>query len=262
MVDAICAYGRIARLAFRQAYSNLNPLIYTMFLLVRPVAQVIFFGLAARFATGQDDVSFQVIGNAVQVCVLSSLHTTADVLVDERANGTLSLVTLAARQRFMVFGGRLLVVGLHGLVTCIAALAVGALVFGLDLNHVHWVLLPLALVAAVLATSSMGVALGSIGLVLTDLNLVGNIVTVSLLALCGINFPVSALPLPLQWVAWCLPMTRGAQAARVAMAGGGPEIWPLLLGELAVGLCWLVFGYGLFLFLERKARVHGTLDLY
>jgi ABC-2 type transport system permease protein len=184
-------------------------------------------------------------------------------LVDERSNGTLALVTLAARQRFLVFGGRLLVVGLHGVVTCVAALAVGALVFGLDLGHVQWGLLALALVITVAATSSLGVALGSVGLVLTDLNLVGNIVTVSFLALAGINFPVSALPVPLQWVAWCLPMTRGAQAARVAMAGGGGwAFWPLLAGEVAVGLCWLLFGYGLFRFLERKARVYGTLDLY
>lgn len=262
MTEAIGAYGRISRLAFRQAYSNLNPFIYVMFLLLRPMAQVIFYGLAARFATGQADVTFQVIGNAVQVCVMSSLHTTANALVDERSNGTLALVTLAARQRFLVFGGRLLVVGMHGLVTCVAALAVGALVFGLDLGHAQWALVALALVTTVVATSSMGVAMGSVGLVLSDLNLVGNIVTVSFLALAGINFPVSALPVPLQWVAWALPMTRGAQAVRVAMAGGGPTFWPLLAGEVTVGLCWLIFGYGLFRFLERKARVHGTLDLY
>jgi ABC-2 type transport system permease protein len=262
MADSLGRYGRIARVAFLQAYSNLNPLIYIMFMLVRPVSQVIFFGLAARFATGQADVTFQVVGNAVQVCALSAVHTTAGVLVDERSNGTLALVTLAARQKFAVFAGRLLVVGMHGLLTSVAALALTVPLFGVDVGQVAWGSLLLSLVVTVLATSGLGVALGSLGLVLTDLNLVGNIVAVGVMAICGINFPVSALPGWLQVVAYALPLTRGAEAARLAMAGGGPGLWPLLAGELAVGAAWLVVGYGLYRYLERKAQVHGTLDLY
>lgn len=262
MADALGAYGRIAKLAFRQSYGTMTPLVYALFMLVRPITQVIFFGLVARFATGEPDVTFQLVGNAVQVCALSSLGTVADVLVSERQNGTLSLVTLAARNRFLVFGGRLLVVGSHGLVTSTVALTAGALVFGTDLSRVNWPALVVAMVATVLATSAVGVALGSVGLILRDLNLVGNLVTVGMMAICGIQFPVALLPGWLQMVSYALPMTRGANAARLAMAGGGPGLWSLLAGELVVGLVWLGIGYGLFLWLERKARVQATLDLY
>lgn len=256
------AFGRIAKLAFTQSYGTYSPLVYVLFLLVRPITQVIFFGLVARFATGNADVTFQLVGNAVQVCALSSLGTVADVMVSERANGTLSLVTLAARNRFLVFGGRLLVVGAHGLFTSTVALAAGALVFGTDLSQVHWGALVLAMVTTVLATSSLGVALGSVGLVLRDLNFFGNLVTATMMAICGIQFPVTVLPGWLRLVSYSLPMTRGADAARLAIAGGGPGLGGLLAGELAVGLIWLTIGYGLFLWLERKARVYGTLDLY
>ncbi|HWI63693.1 MAG TPA: ABC transporter permease [Symbiobacteriaceae bacterium] len=262
MTEAMGAFGRIAKLAFRESYGVFSPLVYILFLLVRPMTQVLFFGLAARFATGNPDVTFQVVGNAVQVCALSSLLTVADVLVNERANGTLSLVTLAAKNRFMIFGGRLLVVGSHGLVSSTAALAVGALIFGVDLSQVHWPALVLSLVVTVMATSALGVALGGVGLVLRDLNLVGNILMVGMMAICGIQFPVTQLPGWLQVVAYSLPMTRGAAAARLAMAGGGPEVWSLLGTEALVGCIWLVVGYGLYLWLERKARVYGTLDLY
>jgi ABC-2 type transport system permease protein len=261
-LEGLAAFGRIARLAFRDAYGWLDPWVYTLFLMVRPATQVIFFGLVARFATGSNDVSFQLIGNAVQVCALSSLGTTADVLVNERANGTLALVTLAARNRFMTFAGRLLVVGMHGLVTSAGALAVGVLLFDLNTTGVAWGWLGLTLVVTVFATSALGVALGSIGLVLTDLNLVGNLVSTTMMAICGINFAVSLLPTWLQTVAYALPMTRGADAARLAFAGGGQALPGLLLGEVAVGVTWLLAGYALLGWMEWQARVNGTMDLY
>jgi ABC-2 type transport system permease protein len=262
MTGGVGAFGRISKLAFTESYGTFSPLVYVLFLLVRPITQVIFFGLVARFATGNPDVTFQLVGNAVQVCALSSLGTVADVLVSERANGTLPLVMLAAKNRFLVFGGRLLVVGSHGLVTSTVALAAGALVFGTDLSQVNWGALVLSMVTTVLATSALGVALGSVGLVLRDLNFFGNLVTAGMMAICGIQFPVSVLPGWLRAVSYSLPMTRGADAARLAMAGGGTGLSGLLAGEFAVGLVWLAIGYGLFLWLERKARVHGTLDLY
>lgn len=240
----------------------MTPFTYSLFLLIRPVSQVVFFGLAAWFATGNPDVTYQLVGNAVQVCALSSLYTVADVMVNERANGTLALVTLAARNRFMVFGGRLLVVGMHGLVTSTAALAIGALIFRADISHVNWLGLLASLVVTVLATSALGVALGSFGLLFTSINLVGNIVVVGMMAICGIQFPVAALPGWLRTVAYCLPMTRGATAARLAFAGVGAGLPGLLLGELSAGAVWLLVGYGLYQFLERQARARGTLDLY
>lgn len=260
--EALAAYGRIARLAFRDSYSTMNPVAYTLFMLIRPITQVIFYGLVARFATGSPDVTFQLVGNAVQVCALSSLYTVSDVLVNERANGTLALVTLAARQKFLVFGGRLLVVGMHGVLTSTVALAAGAVIFRMDLSQVNWGALLLAILVTVVATSSLGVALGSVGLVLTNLNLYGNLLVVAMMAFCGIQFPVSLLPRWLQVVAHGLPMTRGADAARMAVAGGGAGMGRLLLGEWLVGLCWLLVGYGLFRLLERQARRHGTLELY
>jgi len=262
MTGGLGALARFLTLALPGSFGTFSLLVFVLFLLVRPIPQVVFFGLVARFATGNPDVTFQLVGNAVQVCALSSLGTVADVLVSERANGTLPLVMLAAKNRFLVFGGRLLVVGSHGLVTSTVALAAGALVFGTDLSQVNWGALVLSMVTTVLATSALGVALGSVGLVLRDLNFFGNLVTAGMMAICGIQFPVSVLPGWLRAVSYSLPMTRGADAARLAMAGGGTGLSGLLAGEFAVGLVWLAIGYGLFLWLERKARVHGTLDLY
>jgi ABC-2 type transport system permease protein len=132
----------------------------------------------------------------------------------------------------------------------------------MDLGQVNWGALLLSIVVTVAATSCLGVTMGSIGLVLTSLNLFGNLLVVAMMAFCGIQFPVSVLPRWLQVFSYAMPMTRGADAARLAVAGGGPGLWGLLLGEAVVGLVWLLVGYGLFRLFEHQARKHGTLELY
>ena len=256
------AYGRISRMNFRMQYGWMQPWVYGLTLIIRPAAQVIFFGVMARFVTGQADVSFQLIGNAIQVCALASLYTVADALVTERQNGTLALVAMAPRRPFFLFAGRVWLLGLHGLLITGAALAIGAAGFGLELGQTRWGALGLALTVTVLATSALGTALGSLGLVTSDINLAGNVAAALLLALCGINFPVAALPAWLQPLSYGLPMTRGAAAARLAVAGGGPGLAGLVAGEALVGLAWLGAGYAVFRWAERRARRDGALDLY
>lgn len=235
---------------------------YFLFLLVRPISQVIFWALAAQFATGITDPSFQLIGNSVFVCTFSSLFTTADILVEERRGGTLPLLVVAAKNKFLVFSGRALVVGMHGIFTSIVTFLVGSAIFRLNLSQVAWGQLGLTLGITVFSVSCLGVCLGTVGVVLTDLNLIGNVVYLILIVICGVQFPTAMLPEWLQILAYVVPITRGAEAARLIVAGGGPKVWPLLGGELLVGIAWLIIGYSLYRYLEYKARVYGTLDLY
>jgi ABC-2 type transport system permease protein len=86
-------------------------------------------------------------------------------------------------------------------------------------------------------------------------------ISMALYILCGINFPVSALPPPLQVVAYALPMTRGIQAARMALAGASwAEVSGLVVAEAAVGLTYALVGYVLFRFMEKFSLVSGKLE--
>jgi hypothetical protein len=56
-------------------------------------------------------------------------------------------------------------------------------------------------------------------------------------------------------------MTRGIQAARLALAGASfTEIAPLLAGEILVGTLYIVFGYALFRGVESISFKNGALD--
>jgi len=99
--------------------------------------------------------------------------------------------------------------------------------------------------------------------VMRDAIIIANIVYYVLLIICGINFPVSRLPGLLQLVAYGLPLTRGVQAARDAVAGASlGQVGGLLAGELLVGLVWAAAGYLLFRWLESWARQGGLQEAY
>jgi ABC-2 type transport system permease protein len=262
MVDWWKTFVRINETSFRLSYGWMQVWVYVLTLVVRPAAQVIFFGVMARFITGSPEVSYQVIGNTIQVCALVSLYGVAENLLAQRRNGTLALLVLAPRSRLFVFAGQVWLLGLHGLVVTGGAFVIGASVFGLELSQTDWAGLVLAMVVTVLATSGLGTALGSLGLHLPDIHLAGNLLAGIMMAICGINFPVSALPAWLARLSQILPMTRGAAAARLAVAGGGPEFAALIVGELVVGLAWFVVGYLAYRWAERQARLHATLDLF
>ncbi len=84
-----------------------------------------------------------------------------------------------------------------------------------------------------------------------------------LLMLCGVNFPVSRLPEWLQMISLLLPMTRGVQAARLALVGAPVgQILPLLVGEILVGLVYVLAGYLVFRWFEEFARRGGLQEAY
>jgi ABC-type polysaccharide/polyol phosphate export permease len=77
----------------------------------------------------------------------------------------------------------------------------------------------------------------------------------------GVNFPVEALPVILQKIAYCLPLTRGIMASRLVLNGSGwSAISSLFVGEIVVGLLYIMIGYLVFHLIEKRSLVSGTLD--
>jgi hypothetical protein len=67
----------------------------------------------------------------------------------------------------------------------------------------------------------------------------------------------------MQTVAYALPLTRGVEAAREAVAGASfTQVAGLLAGEMAVGLVWAFLGYVVFRAFESYARRGGLQEAY
>jgi ABC-2 type transport system permease protein len=228
---------------------------------VRVLFQVAFFALIGKLLGSDERVHFLLVGNAVMLAALGALFAVAGTTW-ERRTGTLGLLVASPSSPVVVFTGRSVWALTEGILSSVTVFYVAAMIFGLDLPWPRSVLyVPLVAVVA-LSTYALGTFLG--GLVLRAMstrNVVANITTGTMLAVCGVNVPVDYFPAPVGWLAQVLPVTHGLQAIRDLLAG--PGAWDVLgnVGlELVVGSGWFALALLTFNRLAENGRRDGSIE--
>ena len=86
---------------------------------------------------------------------------------------------------------------------------------------------------------------------------------VSMLILCGANFPINDLPRPVRFLSYCLPFTRSIEAANMLFDEINSNRLLALLGhEICVGLAYLTLSIILFKYIEKIAIRKATLEIF
>ncbi len=242
---------------WRMTYRN----VFTVFEIVFwPIVNLLSVGLLTTFleATPQT-VVFVLVGtfalSTVQVCQLDVAYA---VMFDMWAKSVKHQLVAPIRPWHIVLGAWLM-----GLVR-------GTAVFALQAAVSHWafgvnVLAhgpgPAAALLVGLLVSAAGVGL----LVSTLLMLFGLRAEVSawsgvslVLLLCGVYYPVSILPAPLQAVAAAVPFTHFLEAFR-AHLGYAPVFTAPLLQGYGLAVVYVAGGYALFAWAIHRARRTGML---
>jgi len=236
---------------------------YVAYKVLLPVAQILFFVEFGVFATGGGNAIYFALGNALQLTANAGIFGVIATVANEREFGTLPILLGSPANRLVTFLSRASVNVIDGVLTVAIGLVLTVVVFRIDLSHGNVPLLALCIVVISFTTAGLGLLFGSLGLVMRDAIVVANILYYLLLVFCGINFPVSRLPAALQVVAYALPLTRGVEAARQAVAGASlGDVAGLLAGEIAVGVAYAFVGYLLFRAFEGYARRGGLQDAY
>jgi ABC-2 type transport system permease protein len=249
-------------IAYRGLFNWIRPSIYIPTMLGAPLFQLIFFTKLGEYAQAED-ASFYIVGNAVQVCAMSSVYGMTMAVANERWFGTLGPLLASPANRAAVFLGRGVPVFANGLLVSAFGFAVGALLLGF---RPGWSVVP-ALAAVVVVTAlsctAFGMLLGSIGLRAKDFFFAANLAYFLMLLFCGVNIPVESLAPWMEAVSRCLPLTHGIIAAR-EVAGGATlaDVSGLVWTEALVGACYAAAAFGLFRLLERESRRSAVLDAY
>ena len=249
-------------ISFRALFNWIKPWIYIPTMLGSPLFQIIFFAKLGQYAKA-NDASFYVVGNAVQVCAMSSVYGMTMAIANERSYGTLGPLLATPANRAAVFLGRGVPVLANGLVVSAFGFGVGAVVLHF---RPGWGAVP-SLAAVVLATAAsctaFGMLLGSIGLRAKDFFFAANLAYFLMLLFCGVNIPLDALPGWMSAIGRCLPLTHGIAAAREVAAGASlSHVSGLVLTELGIAAAYAVAGLTLFRVLERESRRSAVLDAY
>ena len=227
---------------------------------VFPIAQMLFFFFLGKLA-GTHDPLYIVLGNILLLPAINGIAGDSMTISGERDFSTLPYLIASPAPRGPLFLGRSLVHILDGLLSTIVAFILGVLFFHIDLTHSNLALTVLCILLLSVTSCGMGLVFGSLSLRSRDAWTITSMFFILLYMLSGVNFPVSVLPKFLQVISYSLPLTRGIQAARLAMNGADwSGIQSLFMGEMLIGLAYIVIGYLMFIWFEKLSLVDGQIE--
>lgn len=252
-----------AVLSYRALFAWLRPATFIASMIFFPLGQILFFTLLGIFATGANNASFFLIGNAMQITASSGIYGVTMAVGGERWAGTLMYLFGAPANRLAIFTGRAAIHIFNGFFEVLMGLAWGWLLGWVDFSRTDPLALGVTILLATLSTAALGLLLGCLSLISLNIMFVNNLVYFLLLLFSGANVPIANLPGWMQAISWCLPLTRGIQAAREIIGGAHlAQVASLLAGEFVIGLFYLTAGYLLFRIFEFQARKRGTLEAF
>jgi ABC-2 type transport system permease protein len=250
----------------RSSWANylvyLTPGIYLGVHIPRRLLQALFFVLIAKAAGGNELARFALIGNAVQIAAFVAVFSMTIVIEAEKWNNTLQYLIASPSNWLPIMLGK-------GMADYGDSLVGAALVFAVlpPVLGIHLPIIPLlasvpVILITVFSASALGWLIGAIALPIRWGNLISNMMGYAMMIVCGVNFPITALPPAVQCIGNMLPVTHGLQAIRMIIDGSSyiqvlPKIGLELLVAFAyTSVAWLIFGYRL-----KVIRKRGSFEL-
>jgi ABC-2 type transport system permease protein len=182
-------------------------------------------------------------------------------VANERWFGTLPALMASPANRAALFGGRFIPFIVNGFLVSAYGFALSWIVLGVRFDLATLGIIVLAMVVTAFSCSAIGAVQGGLSLRLRDGLFGANLLVFLFLLFCGVNIPLSALPVWMQAVSQVLPFTHGLQAVREAIDGASlAEVGGLIATEALIGLAYAVAAFFLFRWLERSAYRNATLD--
>lgn len=142
----------------------------------------------------------------------------AIVITFERRIGALERLLLAPVRLPALLAGKVLGGMVFALATTLVVLVPTMLFFGL--RPMHWLILPLAMILAAAAFSSMGALISAAVNEVFEAQTLANAFRFPMMFLGGVFVPVASLPAGLRVVARALPLTYVVEALEVAAING------------------------------------------
>ncbi|QVK17002.1 ABC transporter permease [Mycoplasmatota bacterium] len=250
-----------AIMSYKSLFGMLTLENYIFVKTLMPILQLVFFVLTAKFAYHANDVTQWVIGNALILASFNAFFGVSMTFISDRYMGTLKVVMSSPMNKFSIFIGRTLMHIADGFLSVISGLLIGVLLFNVNLSSINFPLFILTIIIGVFSVMSLGVLIGIFALITREIYMLTNICYSLMLILSGANIPRESLPIWLNHLSQIIPLTRSVEASKLLLVGNTNVTW-LLIEELLLGCSYIIIALCFYKFIERIARVYGTLDAY
>lgn len=264
-MDSFKRFYRNGLYSFKGLYGFLRPEIYILVEVINPIFQVLFFSLVARHAYGNIDITPFIIGNAFVLCMYNAFFGVGANLISERSLGTLKILIASPANKFKLFVSKSTFHILDGMVTVFIGLLTGIVFLNLKIPVHSIPYFLLSLFAAIFTACSMGLFIGSIGLLTRDINLLLNLSSMLLMSLSGVNFPTEKLPFFLKGISSILPLTNALKASKLLINPATISYETIniyILEEFGLGVAYCIIAYFTLRIMENIAKNKATLDIY
>jgi ABC-2 type transport system permease protein len=215
-------------------------------------------------STGISDyIGYIAVGTMIWMWQNVVLWNVGYALRNEQMRGTLESNWLSPTWRFSYLLGS----SIPQLVSMLMMLSISgleyALLFGVRFEGSLWLTL-LVILAAIPSVYGLGFAFASVVITAREANAFVFLVRGIVMVFCGITFPVTLLPAWMQSISYWLPQTYIIHAVRsAALSPNGMEtVLPDIKALALFGAFWLVVGFSLFNWMERRARQTGAIGQY
>jgi len=256
-----------ALFSFRAQFGWLYPPMWFTMKFVMSLSQMAFFVFVGQFlllnnpATRPDIVAYIAIGNAIQMLSWNTVFSVINITSHDKWDGTLPLLLATPAHRLPLFVGRAMMHVFDGILSVAISFVFAVFLFGVNFGNTDLLALLIVVFLTAFTMSGFGLLIGGLSFHFRNPLVFANIFTFILLIFCGVNFPVEALPQPLQAVSHIFPLTYGVDAGRKAIAGATlTDIAPLLGQMLLVGFISIMLGYIFFRSFENMARKTGQIE--
>jgi len=256
--------------SFKAQFNWLYPPMWITMKLVMTLSQMAFFVYVGQFllteSAGPAGVSnliaYIAIGNAIMSMAWNTVFSVVNITGSDKWGGTLVPLLATPAPRLPLFIGRAMLHIFDGMLSVAISFLFAIFLFGVNFGAVDLPALVLVVFLTSFAMTGFGLLIGGFAFYFREPMVFANIFTFILLIFCGVNFPVSALPQPLQYVSYIFPLTYGIDAGRQTIVNGATliAVAPLLVEMLIVGSISMLLGYAFFRTFENTARKTGRLE--
>lgn len=230
-------------------------------LLIQPFLSVLFFTLISISIRGINNSYKYMIFNIVLISFNMTFIGSSIEFMRDKHLGVLKFIEGSPTNSFFVFFSKSLYKLLLSIIIFIFLYASMNLIFFKSLNIGFFLMILLELIFILISSSIFGLLIGCVGLWIKDVNILLNFVSSVLMLLCGINFPVTVLPIPLQYFSRMLPLSNGILSLQFLMEKNLTRAINYILYEFLVAVIYLMILRFVYSRIQSIAIKNGTLDL-
>ena len=181
--------------------------------------------------------------------LFSTTSMAAIVISFEKRIDALERLIMAPIHLRTILLGKGLGAAAFGFIMALIALVLMILVFGLRISYPFSLLV--SLIISCFAFAFLGILI-SVGVrEIFEAMTLSNFFRFPMIFLCGVFFPIVSMPIALQVIGFCLPLTYSVDALRQSLLSHGAVIYRWLDILILAGFCLLLFEIALAVFRKR-----------